>query len=232
MGSEEQIAKRESRPGDLIAKFAALTSLLLLLICTCAIIFSSNPKSLGWFTYHPPLQILAIALITYGILTLQPTSHPSTKAAGLDRHQYTILFLGLPVLSLGTFSIIYKKWPYPHGYALTWHGTVGYMSILWIFLQIAGGGGSIWFGGAAFGGGANAKRLQKYHRLSGYVLLPLLLATVHLGGTWSRWAITHTSNATRLIVYTIAPAVVLISVYARARSVKMQFWPPIFKRSV
>jgi hypothetical protein len=38
----------------------------LLLICTCAIIFSSNPKSLGWFTYHPPLQILAIALITYG----------------------------------------------------------------------------------------------------------------------------------------------------------------------
>ena len=55
-------------------------------------------------------------------MTLQPTSHPSTKAAGLDRHQYTILFLGLPVLSLGTFSIIYKKWPYPHGYALTWHG--------------------------------------------------------------------------------------------------------------
>jgi hypothetical protein len=38
------------------------------------------------------------------------------------------------------------------------------MSILWIFLQIAGGGGSIWFGGGAFGGGANAKRLQKYHR--------------------------------------------------------------------
>jgi hypothetical protein len=26
MGSEEQIAKRESRPGDLIAKFAALVS--------------------------------------------------------------------------------------------------------------------------------------------------------------------------------------------------------------
>jgi hypothetical protein len=91
-------------------------------------------------------------------------------------------------------------------------------------------------GDVASGAGINAKRIQKYHRytflhryiiplvpylrrprLSGYILLALLLATAHLGGAWSRWAIARTSNVTRLIIYTIAPTMALISVYARAR---------------
>lgn len=42
--------------------------------------------------------------------------------------------------------------------------TFGYISLLWILLQIIGGGGSVWFGGAAFGGGAKAKAIWKYHR--------------------------------------------------------------------
>ena len=62
------------------------------------------------------------ALIILGILTLQPTSRPTTKAAGLNRHRFAILLLSIPVLGLGTFSIIFKKWPYPDNYVLTWHG--------------------------------------------------------------------------------------------------------------
>jgi len=54
-------------------------------------------------------------------------------------------------------------------------------------------------------------------RLSGYILLPLLLITVHLAGAWSEWMVGHTAFTTSLIAYTIAPAIVLISVYARMR---------------
>jgi hypothetical protein len=56
-----------------------------------------------------------------------------------------------------------------------------------------------------------------FRRLSGYVLLPWLLITVHLAGAWSEWMIDHTAFATSLVAYTIAPAIVLISVYARMR---------------
>ena len=64
-----------------------------------------------------------------GILTLQPTSLPSSKAAGLERHQLAILLLGLPVLALGTVAVMYKKYPWANGFALTWHG----VSHAWTF---------------------------------------------------------------------------------------------------
>jgi hypothetical protein len=54
-------------------------------------------------------------------------------------------------------------------------------------------------------------------RLSGYILLPWLLITIHLAGAWSEWMVGHTTFATSLIAYTIAPTIVLISVYARMR---------------
>jgi len=186
-------------------------------------IFSNDPKSLGWFAYHPPLQSLAIVMFTYGILTLQPTSQPTTKAAGLERHQLVILFLGFPAFCMGILSIICKKWPYADDYVLSWHGTFGYISLCWIVLQILGGGGSVWFGGAAFGGGAKAKAIWKYHRVSGYILLPLLLLTLHFGGARSTWAAAKISFPIRMTIYTLAPALLLISVYSRSRSNKMQF---------
>jgi len=223
MGREEQLLKLEDRPGDSTAKWGALLSALIIFISTAVVIFSNDPKSLGWFAYHPPLQTLAVVFFTYGILTLQPTSQPATKAAGLDRHQLAMLLLGFPALCLGTFSIIYKKWPYADDYIPSWHGTFGYVSIIWIVLQILGGGGSVWFGGAAFGGGARAKAIWKYHRLSGYVLLPLLLVTVHLGGARSAWATAYIPYLIRTIVYTLTPGLLLISVYRRTRSWKMQF---------
>jgi hypothetical protein len=57
-----------------------------------------------------------------GILTLQPTFQPTTKAAGLERHQLVILFLGFPAFCMGILSIICKKWPYADDYVLSWHG--------------------------------------------------------------------------------------------------------------
>jgi len=36
------------------------------LITTWAVILSNDPKSLGWFALHPPLQSLGLSLFTYG----------------------------------------------------------------------------------------------------------------------------------------------------------------------
>jgi hypothetical protein len=35
------------------------------------------------------------------------------------------------------------------------------------------------------------KRLYKYHRLSGYILLPTVLTVAHLGGSYSDWVVGH-----------------------------------------
>lgn len=42
--------------------------------------------------------------------------------------------------------------------------TLGLISVGWLVGQVILGGGSVWYGGAAFGGGMKAKMLWKYHR--------------------------------------------------------------------
>lgn len=223
MGQEEQPLKSETREGDTPAKYAALISILVFLITTWVVILTNDPISLGWFPLHPLLQSLALSLFTYGILTLQPTSQPRTKAAGLARHQTAMIICGFPVIVLGTSAMIYNKYTHGAPHFTSWHGRFGLVAVIWLVLQIGVGAGTVWFGGNICGGGAKAKAVYKYHRLSGYVLLPWLLITVHLAGAWSTWMVDHTTFATSLITYTIAPAIVLISVYARMRTSKMKF---------
>jgi hypothetical protein len=224
MGLEEQQLKPEGRKGDLLAKYAALISVLVVLVTTWVVILSNDPKSLGWFPLHPLLQSLSLSLFSYGILTLQPTSQPETKKAGLARHQVAILFFGFPAIILGASSMIYTKYTHRAPHFTSWHGRFGLVAVIWIVLQISVGAGSVWFGGTLFGGGAKAKAIYKYHRLSGYVLFSWLLVTVHLAGAWSIWMVDHTAFVTSVIAYTIAPAIVFISVYARVRTSKMRFY--------
>lgn len=60
-------------------------------------------------------------LITTGILTLQPTAYPKTKAAGLARHQLAILFLAVPLITLGTLAVWYNRWRENGIHFRTWH---------------------------------------------------------------------------------------------------------------
>ncbi|KAF5386876.1 hypothetical protein D9615_001682 [Tricholomella constricta] len=164
MGEEEQLLKPEGRPGDVLANYTAVCSIAVLVIVTWITILSNDPTNVGWFAFHPTLQTLSLALFTYGILTLQPTSQPRTKAAGLARHQIAIFLVGLPLILLGTTAIAYHKWINNKESMTTWHGTFGYLALTWLLVQVGLGGGSVWFNGAAFGGGAKAKAVWKYHR--------------------------------------------------------------------
>lgn len=63
-----------------------------------------------------------------GILTLQPTAHAKTKAAGLQRHQRTMLALGVPCIALGTLAIEIQKFSRGHNHFATWHGVIMFLS--------------------------------------------------------------------------------------------------------
>ncbi|KAL0947339.1 hypothetical protein HGRIS_013458 [Hohenbuehelia grisea] len=199
MGFDEQELKPERRPGDVYAEYAALISAAVFVVVTWVGLLIHSPAEKGWFALHPPLQSASIALITYGILTLQPTSQPKTKAAGFQRHQLVIFFVALPCITVGTLAVMYNKYLNEAPHFMSWHGTLGIIVMVWILLQVALGGGSVWFKGVAFGGGAKAKAVWKYHRLSGYLLFPLLLFVGYLG------------------------AVILGAVYTRVRLSKMNF---------
>ena len=91
---------------------------------------------------------------------------------------------------------------------------------MWMIGQIILGAGSVWFNGKLFGGGMKAKALWKYHRLSGYLLFPLMLITAHLGGAWSNWATMNSPWVIRFLAFTIAPLLAIGGLCARARSVR------------
>lgn len=66
-------------------------------------------------------------------------------------------------------------------------------------------------------------------RLSGYILFPLFFSTVHLGGAWSDWAVDAIPWVLRFLVYTLAPGLVLVSIFWRMRWVLICY---LFERTV
>ncbi|CAL1704272.1 unnamed protein product [Somion occarium] len=212
----------EGRPGDAVAQLAAIASVGIFLAATWLVALV-DPSSYGIFTLHPLLNSLGIALFTYGILTLQPTSRPKTKAAGLVRHQLTIFALGYPLLILGTSAIFYNKYRHGNAHFTTWHGMFGIITLALSILQIGLGAGSVWFDGWLFGGNPRAKFVWKYHRLLGYITFPLYLFTAYLGGAWSNWSVNHSAFVVRLFAYWIAPLVLTVAVFARIRTSKINF---------
>ncbi|KZT74199.1 hypothetical protein DAEQUDRAFT_721082 [Daedalea quercina L-15889] len=220
---DPDIVRPEGRMGDNIAQIAAYVAAGIFLLGTWVITFVSNPVQLGWFFWHPILQSLSICLCTYGIVTLQPTSQPRTKSAGLFRHQSAILLGAYPAVLLGTLAIWWNKTLHGARHATTWHGILGYISLFWIVFQVFLGIGSVWFDGRLFGGNPRAKLVWKYHRLSGYVLFPLLVFTAFLGGLWSHFSTRHAALAVRVILFGVAPLVLLGAMFARIRPSKMKF---------
>ncbi|KJA18605.1 hypothetical protein HYPSUDRAFT_144737, partial [Hypholoma sublateritium FD-334 SS-4] len=186
-------------------------------VVSWAMVLMNSPGQVGWFALHPPLQTLAVFAFTFGIITLQPTNQPKTKVAGLLRHQIAIFFIGFPCILLGTFAVYYNKWLRSADHFATWHGTIGIICIVWLAFQTLLGAGSVWFDGALFGGGLKAKSLWKYHRVSGYILFPLLMFSVYLGGAWSNWSAKCSIWLVRFITFTVAPITIMLGVYLRVR---------------
>jgi hypothetical protein len=150
---------------------------------------------LSWFTPHPVskhgkelkktipdwdysfqlLSVSALLLQVQATLVVQPTATPQQKQTGTRLH-YLIQLLSI-LLFISAFVIIeVNKGSYPHFVSL--HGILGLITYITIALQAVVGVIQYFLPTILLGSVDAGKRIYKYHRWSGYVLLLLEIATV------------------------------------------------------
>ncbi|KAJ5332069.1 uncharacterized protein N7506_005852 [Penicillium brevicompactum] len=132
-------------------------------------------QPLSLFTPHPLLVISGLLLQVQAALILQPTATPQQKLTGTRIHS-AIQLLSV-VLFLSGFTIIeINKGSHPH--FVSPHGILGLITVSIIVLQALVGVFQFFIPVTIFGSVDAGKRIYKYHRWSGYVLLLLEVATV------------------------------------------------------
>jgi Eukaryotic cytochrome b561 len=115
-------------------------------------------------------------LITQGVLILQPTHTPAQKKLGTYIHA-GLIDVGLFSLIAGLVIIEVTKFGHGGIHFLSAHAILGLTTYIFLFIQGAVGV-TQFFVPQLYGGVDKAKKIYKYHRLSGYVLLALAFATV------------------------------------------------------
>ncbi|KAK4049691.1 hypothetical protein OIV83_003966 [Microbotryomycetes sp. JL201] len=176
----------------------------------------------GLFTYHPALQSVAVIAFIQGVVLLQPQpKNIAAKQKGLQLHQVFQL-LALPLIVAGSAVIVYNKVVNNGKHLYSWHGWFGAATLFLIVLQITFGAIVVYTPLTRLVGGVGrAKSLWKYHRLSGYVTLALLLITPLLALD-SDWIKNNTSESERLVMG-IGLGLVAVGVLTRVQVSKLGF---------
>lgn len=147
---------------------------VLLVASVWAAVFLNGPLIL--FSVHPLAQSVGILVLIQSILVLQPTHTGAQKQVGQKIHA-GLNFLAFVVFAVGVVGIEVNKFINngPHFHSV--HAYLGVIASFWLLAQYLVG--FTMFGvPKLYGGEANAKKIWKYHRFSGYVLLVFLGATV------------------------------------------------------
>ncbi|GAK64673.1 cytochrome b561 [Moesziomyces antarcticus] len=181
-----------------------------------SIVFSSfSPLSLPLFGFHPLIQSFAILLLVQAIVVLQRTSasQPAAKRSAFSAHQWLNLVLVLPLFTAGASIMWYLHDQPGTAHFISYHGILGTAVVVAAWVQAALGAASVWGRGRMVGGEAQGKKLWKWHRLSGYVLVVMFAATAVLGVVETTWASKNASMAqTLLVVVALALAVVALAI--------------------
>ncbi|KAI9666412.1 MAG: hypothetical protein M1821_004348 [Bathelium mastoideum] len=170
------------------------------------------------FSAHPLLNSAAILLMTQAILIVQPTHTAKQKRegtyvhAGLNDAALAAGIAGLVVIEINKFDHGGTHFESPHA-------ILGLITYILLALQ-AFVGFTQYFVPALYGGEANAKKLYKYHRQSGYVVLLLSLVTI--------CAATKTTFNTgvlhmQLWAVVVASVITVLGVFARIKKHKLGF---------
>lgn len=125
-----------------------------------------------------PSQLFAISAVLLQVqaaLILQPTATPPQKRLGTRIH-YTVQLISV-ICFLAAFTIIeINKGDHPHFASL--HGILGLLTVVLVALQALVGVVQYFLPVAVLGSVDAGKRIYKYHRWFGYVLLLLEISTV------------------------------------------------------
>jgi len=181
---------------------------------------------MGWFAVHPPMQSLAISALILGITPLQPPTSPSTtiRQNRFRTHLSLILYLAVPLLGVGVSAMWWNKHIHGAGHFTTWHAWFGLLAIGVVVLQAAIGAAMSLYGEKVFGSETKAKKMYKFHRISGYLLVTLFLFTAHLGGAQSSWALGRGSGftAVRVLAFWVGLPLIWVGLEMRTRPSKMK----------
>lgn len=131
---------------------------------------------LNLFAAHPLLNSAGILAVTQAILILQPTHTPEQKRKGTTTH-FLLNNFGLDALIAGLVVIEYNKFAHNGEHFRSPHAILGLITYISLGIQ-ALVGFTQYYTPKLYGSVDNAKSLYKYHRMSGYVVLVLMLATV------------------------------------------------------
>ncbi|KAI9784391.1 MAG: hypothetical protein M1816_000862 [Peltula sp. TS41687] len=132
-------------------------------------------QDVSLFSAHPLLNSAGILLLTQGALILQPTHTAAQKRQGTILHSL-INGAGALLLVCGLIIIEINKIQTHHSHFGSSHAILGLITSILLILQALVGITQYYFPGL-YGSVANAKKIYKYHRMAGYVILPLALAT-------------------------------------------------------
>ncbi|PGG96213.1 hypothetical protein AJ79_09682 [Helicocarpus griseus UAMH5409] len=175
---------------------------------------------LTFFSAHPLLNSSGILLTTQAILLLQPTHTPSQKRRGALTH-YSILVLANACFTAALIIIEINKAPHPELRFKSVHAIMGLVTYIFIFLQALVGVAQYFFPAQIFGSVDNGKKIYKYHRVSGYVVLLLELATVAAATqTYYNKTVLHI----QLWAVLVAAVLVVGGVGARIKKQKMRIF--------
>ncbi|RCH82075.1 hypothetical protein CU098_005425, partial [Rhizopus stolonifer] len=132
------------------------------------------------FTFHPVFMTLFIILVTEGIASLQPTTTTTEKKVGLKYHAWIQSGSYLSAI-IGVSFIFYNKVISNKPHFETVHGKLGLFVFIYLFVQVVFGATIGLIPITIYGSLDKAKKLWKYHRILGYILLLLLWITTQLG---------------------------------------------------
>ncbi|KAJ5493205.1 hypothetical protein N7539_001951 [Penicillium diatomitis] len=186
-------------------------------IWVLAILVWYNVLSIPWmlFTGHPLLASSALLLQVQAALILQPTATSSQKQQGTRIH-YILQLLSVLCFVAAFIVIELNKGSHPH--FTSPHGILGLITIIIVVLQALVGVIQYFFPVTVLGSVDAGKRIYKYHRWTGYVLLLLEVATV-LAATQTGFNVNAIHIPTWIVV--VAVALVLVGVGARIKVRKL-----------
>ncbi|KAI1083867.1 eukaryotic cytochrome b561-domain-containing protein [Whalleya microplaca] len=226
-GGEQDLEPLLGHPGDVsqrdqapIAKnliigtgVIAEAAALLLVASVWAPVFM-NPLML--FSVHPLAQSAGLLVLVQSILVLQPTHTGAQKQVGAKVHA-GLNFLAFSLFLVGVVSIEVNKFKSngPHFHSV--HGYLGVIASIWILVQYFVGF-TMYGLPQLYGGEANAKKIWKYHRVSGYVLLLFFLATV-ISATQTDYNLNVLGL--KLWAITLISVLLVIGVYPRIKKHKL-----------
>ena len=195
----------------------AQVGILLLIASIWAGVFLS-PLSL--FSAHPLLNSAGILVLTQSILILQPTHTIKQKKQGTLSH-FVLNSFGVDLLAAGLIVIEYNKFSHQGTHFVSAHAILGLITYILLAIQTLVGF-TQYYVPRLYGGVEKAKAVYKWHRLSGYVILTLSLATIA--------AATQTDfnkNVLHIKLWAIllSATLVLIGVFPRIKKQKLGLGP-------